>query len=212
MLFRSAIKYHPRFPGQVYDAETANVYNLNRTYDPDNGRYTTSDPIGLNGGINTYAYVGAAPLTLIDPEGLQVFPLNPAAGAPLAGSNSTSATAAANYNIARGLGRFFDNAFTLPRTPGEWFCEANPITCMAFPGASQAIDNACLSTGADSADKPKTDGAKDAPKGKEKDVPNRGEPGEVKEGQRRTREYGPDRKSTRLNSSHIPLSRMPSSA
>lgn len=35
------------------------------------------------------------------------------------------------------------------------------------------------------------DGAKDPAKpGREKDVPDRGEPGEVKEGERRTREYG----------------------
>lgn len=42
------------------------------------------------------------------------------------------------------------------------------------------------------------DGAKDPAKpGREKDVPNRGEPGEVNEGERRTREYGPDGKPLR---------------
>jgi RHS repeat-associated protein len=42
------------------------------------------------------------------------------------------------------------------------------------------------------------DGAKDPAKpGREKDVPDRGEPGEVKEGERRTREYGADGKPLR---------------
>ena len=50
----------------------ANDYNYFRDYDPAMGRYVESDPIGLEGGINTYGYALARPLTHVDPDGLTV--------------------------------------------------------------------------------------------------------------------------------------------
>ena len=57
-------------PGQYFDGETNLHYNWFRYYDPSLGRFLRSDPIRLDDGPNTHAYVGNNPLTYYDFLGL----------------------------------------------------------------------------------------------------------------------------------------------
>ena len=57
------------FPGQIRDAETGKADNWMRLFDPTGGRYTTSDPVGLNAGPNTFGYALSNPIRNIDPTG-----------------------------------------------------------------------------------------------------------------------------------------------
>jgi RHS repeat-associated protein len=58
-----------RFAGQQYDAESGLCYNRFRYYHPDSGCYLSPDPLGLQGGLNTHAYV-PNPTGWVDPLGL----------------------------------------------------------------------------------------------------------------------------------------------
>lgn len=76
-----AFTFNLRFPGQVFDEETGLFHNGYRDYHSKLGRYVQSDPLGLEAGWNTYAYVGGDPLGAIDPLGLfeladYIYPFN----------------------------------------------------------------------------------------------------------------------------------------
>ncbi len=52
--------------------ETENYYVRNRFYAPPLGRWLTRDPIGYQGGVNLYEYVGGDPAGNMDPAGMDV--------------------------------------------------------------------------------------------------------------------------------------------
>lgn len=51
---QSSITMNLRLPGQYFDSDTGTHYDFHRDYKPNSGRYTQSDPIGLEGGINIF--------------------------------------------------------------------------------------------------------------------------------------------------------------
>ncbi|MDB5840068.1 MAG: putative deoxyribonuclease RhsC, partial [Herminiimonas sp.] len=121
-------EYNLRFPGQIAGKETYLVQNGARDYDAMVGRYVQSDPIGLEGGINTYSYVNNQPTRYTDPFGL-----NPFAGAvagaemgaafgPVGAVVGAAAGAWAGWNI---VGPMFakppENAYDPqgPKAPGK---------------------------------------------------------------------------------------------
>ena len=63
-----------RLPGQFEDELTGLFHNRFRDYDPSTGRYITPDPIGINGGLNSYRYT-PNPVDYVDPLGLDSKPV-----------------------------------------------------------------------------------------------------------------------------------------
>jgi RHS repeat-associated protein len=61
------------YAGSMYlNRAMAAPWNMrNRQYNPSLGRFLQTDPIGIAGGVNLYAYVGGDPVNAVDPWGLQ---------------------------------------------------------------------------------------------------------------------------------------------
>jgi len=65
----TAIPNSLQFAGREYDAETQLYYDRARYLDPALGRFVSEDPIGLEGGINLYGFVGNDAVNGWDPSG-----------------------------------------------------------------------------------------------------------------------------------------------
>ncbi|MBW0005451.1 MAG: hypothetical protein JO216_18410 [Hyphomicrobiales bacterium] len=76
-----------RYTGARIDAETNGLYGFRaRIYSPTLGRFVQPDPIGTQGGVNLYAYVGNDPLNATDPTGLVQEPTEGTEGGGLIGA------------------------------------------------------------------------------------------------------------------------------
>lgn len=72
--FGSFARKRYRFTGRERDEESSLNYHGARYYAPWLGRWTATDPIGLQDGLNLYAYCHNAPCRLVDPTGLAAAP------------------------------------------------------------------------------------------------------------------------------------------
>jgi RHS repeat-associated protein len=122
---QAAVTYALRYPGQVDDGNGL-FYNWHRFYDPRVGRYTSADPIGLEGGFNRFAYVGGNPLGFVDPLGLWRI--------PLVDDFYTGKKIACLELEKQQWRRWLDDAqsTTLPQlSPSQWYVLQNAPTRMA---------------------------------------------------------------------------------
>ncbi|HEU0052333.1 MAG TPA: RHS repeat-associated core domain-containing protein, partial [Longimicrobium sp.] len=68
------------------------LYRRNRYFDPNSGRFTQEDPLGLAGGLNLYGFGGGDPVTYSDPYGLFRCPGDPGCPPPPVGTRVLQGT------------------------------------------------------------------------------------------------------------------------
>jgi RHS repeat-associated protein len=126
--------------GQYYDAETGHHHNWHRYYDPRIGRYLTPDPIGVDGGINFFAYVGGNPTNKIDPKGMIGFGAGAYYG--IGGEFSYSET-----TCCENENKYLVKLFTSCGELGIGFLGKKPVKLKGTVGKSSSFNSISSTTG-----------------------------------------------------------------
>ena len=124
-------RWHQGCSGFNYDGASDQIdYNYFRYYDPTTGRYITSDPIGLAGGINTYAYALQNPLKYIDPDGKAVLLGIPFAYWFGAGTATTAGVACMGTDCGQAAVDYVkDNMASNVSVMAAMVCVSSPLLC-----------------------------------------------------------------------------------
>lgn len=109
------------FAGGLYEPETGLTHFGAREYDAGLGRWTSSDPIGFDGGdTNLYGYVVQDPMNFIDPIGL--FGLGDVWD-----------------GVKAGAGEIWEHRATIASVVATGVCVVNPAACLLASAASMAV-------------------------------------------------------------------------
>jgi len=131
-----------RFTGQRLDASTGLYDYKARFYDPETGRFLSTDPIGYADGMNMYAYVGGDPVNRTDPTGLS-YNITPACI-----SCATGPIPATNYYSSWGDGTGGGPGDgTTPWSPGTGVIDGGGGSGGGGRNANVCIDGACTPQG-----------------------------------------------------------------
>jgi RHS repeat-associated protein len=136
-----------RFQGQYYDQETGLHYNTFRFFDPDVGRFTQGDPIGLAGGENLYAYA-PNPVEWADPLGLACGKLSNSGfknktkriNNQTAAGGNRGVSGKVNESDAMRLGQKFVGPGARPMSNGKGLVSADGKRTFRFPASKRGIN------------------------------------------------------------------------
>jgi RHS repeat-associated protein len=150
-----AVTFNLRYPGQYFDQETSLHYNYHRSYSATLGGYIQTDPIGLQGGWNGFAYSNQNPLSFTDPDGLQVVTGGGSGAGGLGGGGAVGGGSRGSgsrggydprtdtYNPAkRGAGERIIDAIIDFCTPDDPCppCQPYPVGTIGWQGPKTSID------------------------------------------------------------------------